>query len=124
MVFNYGINRMMHKAPFWNNRDLSKLENCSIRIPEMLTEDVQRRLLNRDYNEITFYDITPKENLPKYLQKLNFQSVHIKESKFESDSEETEKNVRIFKKEKKEPEEIKARQALKDSGNILYLSEM
>lgn len=71
---------MLRKAPFWNNGDLRRLESCRSHIPELAREDVKRRLLTREYDRMAFYDITPKENLPKYLQKLDFQSIHVKES--------------------------------------------
>lgn len=71
---------MIKRAHLWNNSDLRKLESYRSRIPELAVKDLQQRLRNRDYDEIGFYDITPKENLPRYLQKMDFQSIHVKES--------------------------------------------
>ena len=41
---------------------------------------VSQNLLCRDTNTLNFYKITPKDELPKYLQKMQFQTLHLKES--------------------------------------------
>ena len=36
------------------------------------------KILSKDSNQMSFYDITPKEELPKTLQKMNFQTLNSK----------------------------------------------
>jgi hypothetical protein len=54
------------------------------RVRELEEEAVCADILGRETNSLEFYRITPKEELPKFLQKMKFQTLHLKESKRES----------------------------------------
>jgi len=64
----------------WSNKELRMLSKQRERIREVEEQSLRRGILQRDTNCLNFYDITPKEELPKFLQKMRFQTLHLKES--------------------------------------------
>jgi hypothetical protein len=78
---------MIYKAPFWNKTEVARIKQFEGHVDEAKLSDIEKRLALREYNNIDFYNIIPNENLPKYLQKLEFKSIHIKESNICNNSE-------------------------------------
>lgn len=64
----------------WSNQELRLISRQRERVREVEEESMRRGILQRDTNNLDFYHITPKEELPKFLQKMRFQTLHLKES--------------------------------------------
>lgn len=61
-------------------REVELLQRFRSRLKEIEDEAISRDIVGRDTNKLDFYRITPKEELPIYLQKMRFQTLHLKES--------------------------------------------
>jgi hypothetical protein len=64
----------------WSNKELRVINRQRERLQEIEEETMRKGILHRDTNSLDFYAITPKEELPKFLQKMRFQTLHLKES--------------------------------------------
>ncbi len=78
--------------------------------------ETAKRIISKDLNNISFYNILPKEELPKYLQKMVFQTINLKESIYLIKLEDLTNSVKIYRKENAKPCESKIRNDLKKKG--------
>lgn len=62
----------------WSNREIEILKKYKERVKEMEVQETAKNILKKDVNNISFYQIMPKEELPKYLQKMVFQTINHK----------------------------------------------
>lgn len=71
---------------------------------------------------MSFYNITPKEDLPKALQKMHFQTLNSKESTSIVIAVNVGSYVKVFQKDKPLEGAKIARKTLKKQGQIMLLS--
>lgn len=62
------------------NREVNVVQRYWSRIKEIEDQATCSKIVNRDTNNLNFYKITPKDELPIFLQKMRFQTLHLKES--------------------------------------------
>lgn len=85
------------------NREVDVLKRYRSRIKEIEDQHICSKIINRDTNSLEFYKITPKDELPIFLQKMRFQTLHLKESILFGYSEDITDSIKVFKKENRRP---------------------
>ena len=65
----------------WNctsNLELRSIRRLREQLRDKEEQSNCREMISRDTNTLEFNKITPKEELPKFLQKMQFQTLHLK----------------------------------------------
>lgn len=62
------------------NRQVNVIQRYRYRIRQVEEKNICQKILSRETNSLDFYKITPKDELPIFLQKMKFQTLHLKES--------------------------------------------
>ena len=60
------------------NKEVNLLQRYKERIKEIEEDNVCHKIVHKDTNSLDFYKITPKDELPIFLQKMKFQTLHLK----------------------------------------------
>ena len=71
------------------------------------------KILLKESNKMSFYDIVPKDELPKNLQKLSFQTLNTKESNKTYNLVNVGSVIKVYKKEKLNKKEYNIRKILR-----------
>lgn len=62
----------------WTRKEIDSLNKHKDNLFDIERRKTMERILSQEANRMDFYKITPKEDLPKSLQKMSFQTMNTK----------------------------------------------